>query len=104
LWCSDFQALKEEIAAAGGSLTVDIAQPAGLIPIEIVEEALPDSQQNDRRRVEASSSQKLSTAARVTSLRHVPLNALATCRSRAGAFEMNEALELNRLLRNLPKF
>jgi hypothetical protein len=50
LWCSDFQALKEEMAAAGGSLSVDIAQPAGLIPIEIVEEAAPDSRQDTGRR------------------------------------------------------
>jgi hypothetical protein len=50
LWCSDFQALKEEIAAAGGSLSVDIAQPAGLIPIEIVQEAAPDSRQDTGRR------------------------------------------------------
>ena len=50
LWCSDFQALKEEIAAAGGSLSVDIAQPIGLIPIEIVEEAVPDSRQDTGRR------------------------------------------------------
>jgi hypothetical protein len=45
-WCSDFQALKEEIAAAGGNLSVDIAQPAGLIPIEIVEEVAPHSRQD----------------------------------------------------------
>ncbi len=50
LWCSDFQGLEGEITAGGGSLSVDIAQPAGLIPIEIVEEALPDSRQDTGRR------------------------------------------------------
>jgi hypothetical protein len=50
LWCSDFQALKEDITAAGGSLSVDIAQPAGLIPIEVVEETAPDSRQDTGRR------------------------------------------------------
>jgi hypothetical protein len=50
LWCSEFDALQASIAAAGGSLSVDIEQPAGLVPIEIVEEARPESRRDAGRR------------------------------------------------------
>ena len=49
-WCSDFDKLKERIAGAGGSLAVDIARPAGHVPLEIVEEAPRDSRQDTGRR------------------------------------------------------
>jgi hypothetical protein len=50
LWCAEFDALQARIAAAGGSLSVDIAQQAGLVPLEIVEEAQPDGRQDAGRR------------------------------------------------------
>jgi hypothetical protein len=50
LWCSDFQALREGITGAGGGLSVDVAQSVGLIPLEIFEEAAPDSRRDATRR------------------------------------------------------
>jgi hypothetical protein len=51
LWCSEFDALKAQIAAAGGSVSVDIDQAAGVVPVEIVEDAAPAGRQDAARRV-----------------------------------------------------
>jgi hypothetical protein len=50
LWCSDFQSLREGITGAGGSISVDVAQPVGLIPLEIIEAVAPDSRRDATRR------------------------------------------------------
>lgn len=50
LWCSDFDALKAQVAAAGGDLSVNVAVPAGQVPLEIVEEAAPESRKGTERR------------------------------------------------------
>jgi hypothetical protein len=51
LWCSDFDALKSRLANAGDDLSVVLAKPAGEVPLEIVEEAAPESRRDTERRV-----------------------------------------------------
>jgi hypothetical protein len=50
LWCSDFDALKSELANAGGDLSVVVAKPAREVALEIVEEAAPKSRRETERR------------------------------------------------------
>jgi hypothetical protein len=50
LWCSDFDALMDQIASAEASFSVEHAVPAGQTPLKIVEETAHEGQRDGERR------------------------------------------------------